>query len=169
LYCVFCYLWLLITPFAIVLSVLWFMASDYSFCHCTEAINHRTDNTMAKGVIRSVNHRTHNTMTKGVIRSHKSQDRQFNDKRSNASDYSFCHCIVCPVIFGFWLLLLSLYCVFCDLWLLITPLAIVLSVLWFMASDYSFCRQKSQDRQYNDKRNNQKPKITGHTIQWQKE
>ena len=38
---------------------------------------------------------------------------------------SFSHCVVCPSIYGFWLLL----------WCL---LVIVLSVLWFTASDYSF-------------------------------
>ena len=38
---------------------------------------------------------------------------------------SFSHCVVCPSIYGFWLLLLCL-------------LVIVLSVLWFTASDYSF-------------------------------
>ena len=38
---------------------------------------------------------------------------------------SFDHCVVCPLIYGFWL----------PLWYL---LAIVLSVLWFTASDYPF-------------------------------
>ena len=38
---------------------------------------------------------------------------------------SFVHCVVCPLIYGFWW----------PLWYL---LAIVLSVLWFTASDYLF-------------------------------
>ena len=77
---------------------------------------------------------------------------------------SFGHCVVCPVIYGFWLLLWclvvivlsvlwftasgysfgifwSLCCLSCDLRLLITPLCLLvieLSVLWFTASGYSF-------------------------------
>ena len=80
--------------------------------------------------------------------------------------FSFCHCIVCPSIYGFWLplwylqaslcpfalFLLSLYCLSFYLRLLITSLVstsfslsfcpfsfvIVLSVLLFTASDYLF-------------------------------
>ena len=62
---------------------------------------------------------------------------------------SFDHCIVCPLIYGFWLSLWYLYtfdhCIVCPsliygfwlpLWYLLT---IVLSVLlWFTASDYPF-------------------------------
>jgi hypothetical protein len=67
--------------------------------------------------------------------------------RFTASDYLplFCHCIVCPSVFGFWLppFVLPLYCLSFDLRLLITSLCfvIVLSVLRFTASDYPplFC------------------------------
>ena len=73
--------------------------------------------------------------------------------RFTASDYRFDlflfgHCIVCPLIYGFWLpfwpfSFWSLYCLSFDLRLLITVLTfiflvIVLSVLWFTASDYRF-------------------------------
>jgi hypothetical protein len=68
-----------------------------------------------------------------------------------ASDYRFDlflfgHCIVCPLIYGFWLpfwpfSFWSLYCLSFDIRLLITVLTfiflvIVLSVLWYTASDY---------------------------------
>jgi hypothetical protein len=79
-------------------------------------------------------------MAKGVITGHKSEDRQYNDR-----------CIVCPSqIYGLLLPLWSLYCLSSDLWLVITPLVIVLSVLRFIS-------QKSEDRQYNDQRGNNKP------------
>ena len=170
LYCLSLDLWLLITPLvsfghyivcpsiydfwlllwyllAIILSVLWFMTSDYSFgifwpLYCLSYLR---------------------LLITPLV--------------------SFGHYIVCPLIYDFWLLLwyllaiiLSvlftasdysfgifwpLYCLSFDLWLLITPLvsfghyivcpliydfwlplwyllAIILSVLWFMTSDYSF-------------------------------
>jgi hypothetical protein len=106
-------------------------------------------------------------MTKGVITSHKSEDRHYNDQRGNrlvitplaivlsvlrfmACYYPFGHCIVCPQIYGLLLPLWPLYCLSSDLWLVITPLIIILSVLRFLA-------YKSEDRQYNDQRGNNKP------------
>jgi hypothetical protein len=38
------------------------------------------------------------------------------------SDYPFDHCIVCPLIYDFWLPFWPLYCLSIDLWLLITLL-----------------------------------------------
>ena len=51
---------------------------------------------------------------------------------SNICPFSFCHCIVCPAICGFWLPLcyLPTFVLFCF--------AIALSVLWFAASDCPF-------------------------------
>jgi hypothetical protein len=69
---------------------------------------------------------TDNTMVKVVIRSRKYNDRQYTLT------------IVCYYIYGFWLPLWPLYCLWLYLRLLITPLIILLSVIIFMASDYIF-------------------------------
>ena len=67
------------------------------------------------------------------------------------SNYPFGHCIVCLVIYVFWLSFwslyclssiyvfwLSLFCLFCDLRILIILLVIVFSVRGFSSSDYPF-------------------------------
>jgi hypothetical protein len=79
-------------------------------------------------------------MVKRVIRIGQSKDRQHNGQKNNQnwSDYSFDHCVVCPLIDQFWLLFWPLCYLSFDLPILITLLTIVLSVLWFTNSDYSF-------------------------------
>jgi hypothetical protein len=120
-----------------------------------------------------------------VIRRLKSKNRQYNNQQIPKGPFgifwllyclffylcllitplvSFGHCLVCSLIYVFWLpfgIFWSLYCLFFDLRLLITPLVsvgycivcsliyvfwlplwyllvIVLSVLWFTSSDYPF-------------------------------
>jgi hypothetical protein len=66
------------------------------------------------------------------------------------------HCIVCPQIYCLLLPLWPLYYLsFSDLWLVITPLVIVLSVLTMAKGVIT--SNKSEDRQYNDQRGNNKP------------
>jgi hypothetical protein len=126
--------WLLLWYLVVIeLSVLWFTADQKTPKEKSEAVNQRTENSM------TTRHQSSNQKPqikgqttqwpqdiKGVIRSRKSKDRQL---------LVYCgHWVVCPVIYGFWLLL----------WYLVV---IELSVLWFTASDYSF---GIQGRQLND-------------------
>jgi hypothetical protein len=116
-------LWYLV---AIVLSVLQFTASDlllwYLVAIVLSAVNWRTVNTMVtryqSSKSEAVNWRTDNTLA--------TRYQSSNQKRLLITTLVSCgHGIVCPSIYGFWLLL----------WYLV---AIVFSVLQFTASDYYF-------------------------------
>ena len=119
LYCLsFSDLWLVITPLAIVLSVLRFMACYYPFGHCIVCPS-QIDGLLLPSL----------AIVLSVL------------LRFMACYYPFGHCIVCPSqSYGLLLPLWSLYYFLSsDLWLVITPLVIVLSVLLrFMACYYPF-------------------------------
>ena len=95
---------------AIVLSVLWFTTSDYPFWYLS-------------AIVLSVLWFTTSDYTFGIFR--PLYCLSFDLRLLIIPLVSFGHCIVCPLIYDFWL----------HLWYLS---AIVLSVLWFTISDYTF-------------------------------
>ena len=125
LYCLsFSDLWLVITPLAIVLSFLRFMACYYPFGHCIVCPSQIYGLLLPLWSLYCLSSRFMAcyyplAIVLSVL------------LRFMACYYPFGHCIVCPSqIYGLLLPLWPLYCLsFSDLWLVITPLAIVLSVL----------------------------------------
>ena len=150
-------LWFTTSDYPIVLSVLWFTTSDYPIVLSVLRFT-TSDYTIVLSVLWFIT----SDYPFGIFWPLYCLSGDL--PLLNTPLVSFGHCIVCPAIYHFWLLLwyllaivLSvlwfttsdypvgifwpLYCLSCDLPLLITPLyllAFALSVLWFITSDYPF-------------------------------